>query len=216
MSKTSAIIVAGGASTRMGRDKAFLELDGAPMIARVMERVRVLADEVVIAANDAARFAAFDARVVPDAIPRAGPLAGICAGLEAVTHEVSIVVACDMPLLNTRLLEYMRAFAPEYDVTLPQTENIAPAHVKNSASAPRAKDLALHPLHAIYTKRCIAPMRDALARGERRMISFHDAVRVRVLTPSEVAQFDPHAYSMWNANTPEKWTELQTLYRRAL
>lgn len=212
MEKCSAIILAGGASTRMGTDKAFLELDGVPLIARVLERTRALADEVVISANDAARFAALDVRVVPDVIPGAGPLAGICAGLEAVAHESAIVVACDMPLLNVALLDYMRAFARDYDVILPQTAEPARA-AANQHDARRAKDLALHPLHAIYAKRCIAPMRDALARGERRMISFHDAVRVRVITPQEVAQFDPHGYSLWNVNTPEKWVELENAYR---
>lgn len=216
MEKCSAILLAGGASTRMGTNKAFLELEGAPLIARVLERVSVLADEVVIAANDAARFAPFHARVVPDVMPNVGPLAGICAGLEAVTHEVALVVACDMPLLNVRLLEYMRAFAPDYDVILPQTENASPAATQNKPDAPRAKDLALHPLHAFYTKRCIAPIRAALARGERRMIAFHDAVRVRVIAPQELAQFDPRGYSLWNINTPDKWEELQRVYRAEL
>ncbi len=212
MEKCSAIILAGGASTRMGTDKAFLELDGAPLIGRVLERVRALADDVVISANDPARFAALDVRVVPDALPNAGPLAGICAGLETVAHASAIVVACDMPLLNVALLDYMRSFARAYDVILPQTEKPA-RDASDKNAAPRAKDLALHPLHAIYTKRCIAPMRDALARGERRMISFHDAVRVRVISPQEVAQFDPHGYALWNVNTPEKWAELQAAYR---
>lgn len=210
MDKCSAIILAGGASTRMGTDKAFLELDGVPLIARVLERVRALADDILISANDEARFAALNVRVVPDVIPNAGPLAGICAGLESAVHEVAIVVACDMPLLNVRLLDYMRAFAPEYDVVLPQTENIAREHAENTTGAPRAKDLSLHPLHAIYTKNCIAPIREALARGERRMIAFHAEVRVRVISPQEVAQFDPQGYSLWNVNTPEKWQAVRT------
>lgn len=197
----------------MGTDKAFLELDGAPLIARVLERVRALADDVLISANDAARFSKFGVRVVPDVMPNAGPLAGICAGLETAAHEVAIVVACDMPLLNVGLLEYMCAFAQDYDVVLPQTEQVARARDEKKANALRAKDLALHPLHAIYTKRCIAPMRDALARGERRMISFHDAVRVHVILPREVALYDPQGHSLWNVNTPEKWHELQAMYR---
>ncbi len=214
MEKCSAIILAGGASTRMGTDKAFLELGGMPLIARVMERVRVLADEVVISANDAARFAAFDVRVVSDVMPNAGPLAGICAGLEAIAHPSAIVVACDMPLLNVALLEYMRAFVPDFDVVLPQTVKVARTDAENKGHALRAKDLALHPLHAIYTTRCRVPMRDALARGDRRMISFHDAVRVRVISPQEVARFDPRGYSLWNVNTPEKWRELQNIFRK--
>jgi len=214
MEQCSAIILAGGASSRMGTDKAFLELDGAPLIARVLERVRALADDILISANDAARFVSLNARVVPDVIPGAGPLAGICAGLQAAAHEVAIVVACDMPFLNVGLLEYMRAFASEYDVVLPQTERVAGADGIENKDAPRAKDLSLHPLCAVYTKRCLAPIRDALARGDRRMISFHDAVRVRVISPQEVAQFDPRGDALWNVNTPDKWDAVQKMYRQ--
>lgn len=200
----------------MGTDKAFLELDGMSLIARVLERAGALADDVVISANDAARFASLGVRVVPDAVPGAGPLAGICAGLEAAVHEVALVLACDMPLLNVRLLEYMLGSAPEYDVVLPQTEKVERSAGEFKTGAPRAKDLSLHPLHGVYTKQCITPIRDALARGERRLIAFHDAVRVRVITPQEVARFDPQGYSLWNVNTPQKWLELQALTREGI
>lgn len=212
MQKVSAIILAGGASRRMGTDKAWLELDGVPLIARVLARVRELADDVLIAANDAARFNALRVRVVPDAFPNAGPLAGICAGLQAAAHDVAVVVACDMPFVSPALLAYMCSFAPEYDIVLPQTS--PPSAETKAERAPRAKDLALQPLHAVYTKRCIAPMGEALRRGDRRMIAFHDAVRVRVITPQEVARFDPLEYSMRNVNTPEKWMEAQELYAK--
>jgi molybdopterin-guanine dinucleotide biosynthesis protein A len=212
--KISAIVLAGGASRRMGAAKAWLELDGVPLIARVLARVRELADDVLISANDAAPFNTLNARVVPDAFPNAGPLAGICAGLQAAAHDVAIVVACDMPFVNTALLAYMGSFAPEYDVVLPQTSVPPPTAFPHAAHTVRAKDLALHPLHAIYTKRCVVPIREALQRGDRRMIAFHDAVRVRVLTPQEVARFDPLEYSMRNVNTPEKWMEVQELYAK--
>ena len=195
----------------MGTDKAFLEWNGVPLIARVLARVRELADDVLISANDAARFAAFDARVVPDAVEGAGPLAGLCAGLEAAAHEVTLLVACDMPLLNMELMKYMLGFAPAYDAVIPQMASAELRAPEQNARAPRAKDLALHPLHAVYTKQCIVPIRDALARGERRMIAFHAAVRVRVITQEEILQYDPSGYALWNVNTPDKWEALQKL-----
>ena len=195
----------------MGTDKAFLEWNGMPLIAHVLARVRELADDVLISANDAARFAALDARVVPDAVEGAGPLAGLCAGLEAAAHEVALLVACDMPLLNMELMKYMLGFAPAYDAVIPQMASAELRAPEENARSPRAKDLALHPLHAVYTKQCIAPIRDALARGERRMIAFHAAVRVRVITPQEILHYDPSGYALWNVNTPDKWEALQKL-----
>ena len=195
----------------MGTDKAFLEWNGVPLIARVLARVRELADDVLISANDAARFAAFDARVVPDAVEGAGPLAGLCAGLETAAHKATLLVACDMPLLNVELMKYMLGFAPAYDAVIPQMASAELRAPEENARSPRAKDLALHPLHAVYTKQCIAPIRDALARGERRMIAFHAAVRVRVITQEEILQYDPSGYALWNVNTPDKWEALQKL-----
>jgi len=208
MEKASAIILAGGKSRRMGTDKAWLELNGEPLIVHVMERVQQVADEILISANDPARFAALAARVIPDAFPDAGPLAGIYAGLDAAKHDAALVVACDMPFLNVGLLEYMLSFAGDFDVALPNVAGEKRAADSAGDKPLRAKDLNLHPLHAVYTKRCLGPMRAALERGERRMIGFHDGVRVRVITPGEIARFDPHARSVWNVNTLQEWQEL--------
>lgn len=188
----------------MGKDKAWLELGGAPLIVRVLTRVQQIADDILISANDGARFEKLNLCVVADVMPGAGPLAGICAGLEAAEHDTSIVVACDMPFLNVTLLEFMRAFAPDYDVVIPQTEMALAAKAAEPKQNARAKDLALHPLHAVYTKNCLAPIRAALRRGERRLISFHQDVRVRVISPQELERFDPQGYALWNVNTPDK------------
>ncbi|MBI4671102.1 MAG: molybdenum cofactor guanylyltransferase [Chloroflexi bacterium] len=211
MQQASAIILAGGKSSRMGTDKAWLEWNGEPLIVRVMQRVAKLADEILISANDAARFAALDARVIPDTFPGAGPLAGIYASLDAAKHAAAIVVACDMPFLNVGLLEYMLSFAEDYDVVLPNLPGAKRATDTASGAFLRAKDLDLHPLHAVYTKHCLASMRAALERGERRTIGFHSEVRVRVVTPDESARFDPLGRSVWNVNTPEEWAELSKL-----
>lgn len=211
MEKASAIILAGGKSRRMGTDKAWLELNGEPLIVRVMGRVQQVADEILISANDPTRFAALAARVIPDAFLDAGPLAGIYAGLAAAKHDAALVVACDMPFLNVGLLEYMLSFAGDFDVALPNVPGEKRAAHSAGDKPLRAKDLNLHPLHAVYAKRCLGPMRAALERGERRMIGFHDAVRVRVITPEEIARFDPHARSVWNVNTPQEWQELSPL-----
>src|SRR5689334_13502332 len=98
----SAIILAGGKSTRLGRDKASELLLGVSMLQRVVSRVEALASEVVIVRAAGQTLAALTAsvpvRVVEDALAEKGPLGGIYSGLRAIDMPLAITVACDMPL----------------------------------------------------------------------------------------------------------------------
>ncbi len=207
MSETSAVILAGGKSRRMGRDKAWIEFEGVPLIVRVLARVRQLADDVVIVTNTPAPFAPLQVPLVGDEIPDGGPLAGIAAGLNAVKHNHALVVACDMPFLNVELCRYLVSLAADSDLVIPNFPSgetpAEPRAVQRAPSARRGKDLDLHPLHAVYAKGCLEPIRRALARGNRRLISFHHEVRVRVVSPDEIVRFDPEGRSLLNLNTPE-------------
>ena len=91
--RVSGVILAGGASRRMGRDKAFLELVGQPLIALIAQRLRMVTDEVIIAANKTERYAPFADRCVPDNFPGVGTLGGIHAGLRAAAHELAAYAA---------------------------------------------------------------------------------------------------------------------------
>jgi molybdopterin-guanine dinucleotide biosynthesis protein A len=102
----SAVILAGGRSTRLGRDKAFLQVNGRPLIEQIVDKVAQLSDEVIIVAND---------------------LDGIFSGLKAATKRHALVVACDMPLLSLSLLRYMRGLAPGYDVVIPRVGTLTEA-----------------------------------------------------------------------------------------
>ena len=104
----SGIVLAGGASRRMGRDKAFLELDGQSLIEIVLERVRA------VVTNTPQRYAHLAARLVGDIHPGIGDLGGIHSGLTAATHDHALIVGCDMPFLNPPLLEYLVSLAPPY------------------------------------------------------------------------------------------------------
>ena len=126
------------------------------------------------------------------------------------------MVACDMPFLNEALLRYLIALIPQFDVVIPRAFS---ASVKTPRSArgdearegiipPQrhqlfAKEIDLHPLHAVYSKRCLPAIEERLHADDLRAISFHDAVRVRVVEPAEVERFDPKHLSFINVNTPE-------------
>lgn len=182
------IVLAGGRSRRMGRDKAWLDAGGRPLIERVLERLVPLAAEmVVVVAPGTGLLPDLGARVVVDRVLGAGPLGGLHAGLEASRTAWSFVAACDMPFLNLDLIRYLAYLRPGHDVVLP---------------FPTGRP---EPLHAFYHQRCLAPIAASLASGERAMISFLGAVRVRAVSAPEIACFDAEGRSFLNINTPEEW-----------
>ena len=204
--RVSALVLAGGQSRRMGRDKALLDFDGAPLIARVIERVRQVCAEVIVVANDAYAYACFGARVVSDVYPGKGSLGGIFSGLQAAHEEYALAVACDLPFLNDALLRYMILLAPQADVVIPR----AHAPTGKAQGATRYDQLAvkesgLQAMHAIYSKHCLEPMRARLLADDLRIINFFDQVRVHIVEPDQVARFDPQLLSFLNVNTPEDW-----------
>ena len=192
----SAAVLAGGKSTRMGRDKALLPLvaDGAPMLALVLERLSIVADDLLIVAADHQRFAGFGARTVVDELPGAGALGGIHAAIAAAAHDHCLVVACDMPFLSPPLLEQMAREPRDYDVLVPRLPG---------ESRQGGKGLVYQTLHAIYGKRCLRAIEARIASGNRQVIGFFDIVRVRTIDADEVRRLDPLLRSFFNANTPE-------------
>jgi molybdenum cofactor guanylyltransferase len=183
----SGVILAGGASSRMGRDKALLDLGGRPLIAVVAEKLRLVADEVIIAADDTSAYESFADRVVPDQFRGVGTLGGIHAGLAAARHELALVVGCDMPFLRPAVLARVAEAAAGFDVAILR----------------RGK--WVEPMHAAYRRTCLPAIERAIRAGERRVISFFDEVRVHYLTAAEITPLDPDLRSFVNVNTPEDW-----------
>ena len=184
-STISAIILAGGQSRRMGRDKALIDYQGRPIIAHVIDTLRTLSDDVIVVSNRSDLYGPFGARVVADYNPPCGPLGGIAAGLRAAQHELAVVVACDMPFLNVDLLRWLIDLAAGYDAVVPQTGN------------------EFEPLHAVYRRDCYGPIVQRIEHGERRVISFFADVRLRPVPEPEWRALDPAGRSLINLNTPD-------------
>jgi molybdopterin-guanine dinucleotide biosynthesis protein A len=190
----SGIVLAGGQSQRMGRNKAFLELEGEALIERVLAKLSPLCEELIVSANDVESYSHLPARIVPDVIPGRAALSGIHAGLSAMQHERALVVACDMPFLSLSLLRYMAVMSPGYDVIVPRPGKY------------------YEPLHAIYSDRCAPAIEKTVAEGPRRVIDFYRLVQVREVTATEIDLFDAQL-SFFNVNTPEEWAEVKKLVK---
>jgi molybdenum cofactor guanylyltransferase len=181
----SAAIMAGGKSIRMGQDKAWIELDGEPLIRRVARVLAEVADEVIVVANDP-RYEALGLTVVRDRYPQGGALGGIATGVGAATYDTVIVAACDMPFLSAELWRLVLGHAGEADVVIPRVAG------------------EYETMHALYAKACLPHMARAIAENRLRVISFFDAVSVKAIDEPELRTVDPTFRAFTNVNTPEE------------
>ena len=182
----------------MGRDKAFLELDGRPLIEIVVERMAGVCAEVLVVAGDAQLYASLGVPVVEDRFRGVGALGGLHAGLEAANHELSLVVGCDMPFLIPGLLRAFAGWAEGFDVVVLRHED----------------GEQTEPLHGAYGRTCLPAIEAAIRARRRRIVAFFPHVRVRYVTPAAVAPFDPDLRSFRNVNTPEEWRAVQAEWKK--
>ena len=164
-----------------------LELGGRPLLSWVIAALDTLTDDIIVVQRRDQQLWLDGVRVVADMEPHQGVLAGIGAGLAAASHPWSLVVACDMPFLDARLLRHMVSQASRFDAVVPCLER------------------GLEPLHALYHRRCLSAVVRALEDGQRRVVGFYDSLRIRYLTANEVDQIDPTRRSFYNINT---WAEV--------
>ena len=183
------IILAGGENRRMGKDKAFLMVAGKPLVEHVLDVLQKIFQRLIIVTNAPERYTVYGAAVVTDALGKRGPLTGIHAGLTASRDDLNFIVACDMPFLNAKLIEYMMASAEGYDVVVPKTGN------------------QCEPLHALYHRKLLARIEKHVRRGSGRIQTLYRDARVRYITEEEIERFDPLRRSFMNLNTPEEYKE---------
>jgi molybdenum cofactor guanylyltransferase len=186
----SGFILAGGGSSRMGRDKARLELGGVPLILRTARLVESVAGAPAIIGNPEA-YRAFDLPAIADDWPGAGPLGGIATALRAAATPWSLVVATDLPFLTREWLEYLiaRGLASSADAVLPM----------NARGA--------EPLCAMYHQRAAPAIRRALERGTRKITDGLLDVQVETIPPAEWKGFDSEGFLLKNMNSPEDYEE---------
>ncbi|MFD1599989.1 molybdenum cofactor guanylyltransferase [Halobellus rarus] len=190
------LVLAGGRSTRFGdRDKAVADLDGTPMIRRVVDRLAPVVDEVVVncrddqvdAVADAFSDASFDPTFAIDRDPDAGPMAGIARGLEVVTAEYTVVVACDMPFVDPDVVEFLFERAAGADAAVPRP------------------DEWYQTTQAVYrTEAMAAACRRALDRGDDRIVAPLSDLEEVVVDADEIESVGS-LDTFENVNTPEEF-----------
>jgi molybdopterin-guanine dinucleotide biosynthesis protein A len=190
VSEAGAAILAGGRARRMqGLDKSALEIGGRSILARQISILQALTPELLIVANDPARFEATGLRVVPDAVPDAGPLGGLYTALLSTTAPCLVLVACDMPFLALPFLRHLVTRVQGVEVCVPRTAD------------------GYHPLCAAYARSLLPAIAERLARRDLEMAGLIREARRVEIGPDELTRFDPEARMLCNVNTPHDYRQ---------
>src|SRR5882762_6214618 len=192
----TAIVLAGGRSSRMGTSKALLLFDDQPLIVHVVATLQRLFAEVVVVAAPDQDLPSMPVRLVSDEVAHQGPVGGIYYGLMAAGSDAAFVTSCDSVFLNTDLIAHLLDQLPEHDVVVPHWQG------------------RFQPLHAVY-RRSVAPLlHEQLERGELRPIFLYDKVRTRKVHEDEIRTLDPEGMSFLNMNSPADYDSALQLWRK--
>lgn len=195
-------IQAGGQSSRMGEDKALKTFLGRPLILRVIERLSPIADEVIVTTNRPEDYSFLNVRLVPDLKPGRGALGGLYTAIASASNPVVAVVACDMPFASATLFEAATKLMVQEEA------DVVIARETEQAS----KSGGYEPLHAVYRRAtCLPAIEAAIEADQWKVIAWFPEVKVHVLTPDEIKQFDPTGLAFWNVNTPQEFSKAEQL-----
>lgn len=196
--KPAGYVLAGGASSRFGSDKAKAELGGKPMLARMRELLASVSGNVYIVAARAP--AGGDAGTIADRWPGEGPLGGIITALLATAaatpvSEWNLIVGCDMPFLTVSWLRYLveRAETSSADVIAPRSAN------------------GLEPLCAIWRTESVVKAQTTFDSGVRKITEAMKRLPMEVVDEPEWKRFDTAGHLFWNMNTPADYDEAKRI-----
>ncbi|OIO90615.1 MAG: hypothetical protein AUJ92_18390 [Armatimonadetes bacterium CG2_30_59_28] len=192
----TAVVLAGGKSTRTPEDKALLPVEGKPMVRFVADRLQTAFEHVLVVTNsEETRRALRSTPTIVDEIPDQGPIGGLHTALCAATTEWVFLTGCDMPFVSANLARYLFSLRGEFDVVIPVNGELRET------------------LHAFYSRRCLPHVESQIRRGKRRLVGFFGDVRVREVPASVCGDFDPELRMFHNVNTLADYARLQTELR---
>jgi molybdenum cofactor guanylyltransferase len=204
--QVAGFILAGGASSRMGRDKGLLDFGGVPLILHAARLIEPLVAEVTVVGSPR-RYAKFGLHVIADNVqikrgPEGrgyGPLAGIATALGATRLPWNLIVACDLPYLSAEWLDWLlsRALRSRSEAVVPRTKH------------------GIEPLAAVYRRECGPTIAAALARGVRKVSDAINELHVELVYPREWRRIDPSGLILRNMNAPGDYEEAREWWATA-
>ena len=202
---TTSIVLAGGKGKRLGKNKLLEVVGERPLLQRVIDSLIPVSRRILLVTAPRQAIPTIQASetiiaTVADVCPGKGPLGGIYTGLSATDSRHGLVVAADMPFLNSDLLRHLVSLSTDFDVVMPRVGG------------------EIEPLHAVYSQACLPAIQEQLERNQLQIRVFLDKVRVRYVEEAEIEGFDPSHLSFFNVNTPdelEKAKDVAAEYERS-
>ncbi len=192
--KATGIILAGGKSSRMGKNKALLEVGGVTVIERISSEIQQIADEVIVVTNELENYRFLNLPMARDNWEGMAPLAGIEAGLSASGNKCNLIVACDMPFADAAIGEFLLNGLDHCDAAVPDIGG------------------RRQPLFASYRKEVLTEVRKSLSKQELKLQSFLDRINVQYIKESELVSM-PANPVFYNMNHPEEYEEALKIYQ---
>lgn len=188
----TAIILCGGKSKRMGRPKAFLRYEGTTMIAHIISIVSGMFQKVILVSNEPDAYEDLGLDVVKDILPYRGPMGGILSGLLVAETDHAFVMACDMPLVNKKLIRDMTEMRHGHDVVV------------------LSHSQGLEPLLGVYSKSCIKPLEESLFAGKLAVQDLLGGLDMVTCDLEEGTADGDALPAFFNINTPQDYAQLLT------
>lgn len=195
---TASIVLAGGKATRLGKNKLQEVVGGRPLLQRVLDSLIPVSRQILVVTAQGQAIPAIQTSqtavaTVPDVYPGKGALGAIYTGLSAMDSDHGLVVAADMPFLNSHLLRHLVSLSKDFDVVMPRVGG------------------EIEPLHAVYSRVCLPAIHEQLERNQLQIRVFLERVRVRYIEEAEIDSFDPRHLSFYNVNTPRELQEARDI-----
>ena len=188
--RVSAAILAGGLGTRMGNtEKGLIHVGTATIVEILLEKLSPLFEDVFLVTKTPDKYYHLGIRVETDVLSARSSLTGIHSAIHHAKKSHVFVTACDMPFLNTRVVDLLLSKMKDYppDVVIPVLD-----------------EKRYQPLCSIYSKRCLAPIEEQILREDFKIIRFFPKVKVVEVPQTELILQDPDLFSFFNINTPEQ------------
>ena len=192
------IILAGGKSSRMGRDKSMLPLadSGESMLKNIWNGLIPLCKEILICGNSSDKYKLPDTVEISDIYKDRGPLSGIHAGLKRASYDYSFIVSCDMANFNQELAAFLLSKCDNYDLIIPQHNGL------------------FEPLFAVYHKNTLDIIEKKILSGENRVQKIIAEANPLIIDDDEIKAFGDPKELFKNINTPEDYQKINEKFKR--
>jgi molybdopterin-guanine dinucleotide biosynthesis protein A len=196
----TAFILSGGKSSRIGIDKAFLSIEGKPLVQRLVELLDSVFSEVVISTNEPDLYNFTGKKIVQDIYSGRGPLAGIYSALKYADTKRNFIVSCDLPLISIELINYIINYKSEKDIILPMA------------------DERIQQLCGIYSKNILNEVEKLLIESSKNNSKLKGSIFELIdKVPTEIVEVDKldfyHSNLFLNINTPEDYDHLKRIFK---